>query len=258
MLFQKINRFFKHSLILCIAVILSACAAGRTMDYHTGTVNYNSEIPGDTPVIVAFQDIRPYVLSGNKDSTFVGLQRSLTGIPYPVNTKSGQALANDFSHLVSASLRTEGVDAKSVVFPLNENFETFVKENITEEKRFLIFSLKEWKIDIYTSASLHYDVTLSVYAPNGTKLASAHSKGVDALGTKQPDERKNLAAANIDIMGGLLQEANIKAAIVNGVVEPTANLVPEQVDNNANCSVQQVLSMKNSGLTDEQISNACK
>src|SRR5882672_8350645 len=50
-------------------------------------------LPFSGPAALGVLDARPDVLSGDRKETFVGLSRSLYGIPYPAYTKSKQPLA---------------------------------------------------------------------------------------------------------------------------------------------------------------------
>ena len=115
------NQPIKTLAIFLIVIFVSGCAIGRTTDYSTGMVNYNTEMGSQTHVLVSVEEVRPYVLNGSKNSSFVGLMRSLAGIPYPVSTKSGNPLVDDFGSLITKSLRSEGIDAKYIAFPIKEH-----------------------------------------------------------------------------------------------------------------------------------------
>ena len=123
------SRLLKLLCFISISVALGGCAIGRTTNYHTGQVDYNTGITEKVHFVVAFQDVRPYVLSGNKNNTFVGLMRSMTGIPYPIKTESGNPLADDFGILVTNSLNAKGLNAEFVKFQFRKDVDDFVKEN---------------------------------------------------------------------------------------------------------------------------------
>ncbi|MCK5359017.1 MAG: hypothetical protein KAJ95_00230 [Gammaproteobacteria bacterium] len=245
--------------ILSIAVVLNGCAVGNTLDYRSGTVDYDTGITKKVNFIVAFQDIRPYVLSGNKKNTFVGLQRSVAGIPYPVNTKSGQPLADDFAALVGNSLISNGLKAEYVSFQFRKDVDEFVKENSKEGMKILIFTMREWKTDVHFTASIHYDVTLSVYDSTGNKLAETQQQGSDPIGPNERQGRKNLPDANIDIIGSLLKTPKIQAAILSDeTAVPAEKVATKPAKQQDKCSVKQILTMKESGLSDSQVQAACK
>lgn len=90
-------------------VLLSGCAYGRKVDYaHSYPALAAAPVQA---VEVQVTDARPYVLSGNKKGTFVGLVRGSYYIPYDVNTRSGQPLANDLqAALIGGFERTGGIE----------------------------------------------------------------------------------------------------------------------------------------------------
>jgi len=88
-------------------VLLSGCAYGRKVDYaHSYPALAAAPVQA---VEVQVTDARPYVLSGNKKGTFVGLVRGSYYIPYDVNTRSGQPLANDLQAALIGGFERKGV-----------------------------------------------------------------------------------------------------------------------------------------------------
>lgn len=248
----------KLPFLIFTMILLASCAAGRTINYHTGAVDYNTGIGKNTHIIVAFQDIRPYVLSGDKSPTFVGLMRSITGIPYVMSTESGNPIADDFGRLVTNSLKSEGINAEYKKFQFRKNIDDFVKENSKEGLKLLVFSIREWKTDIHFTRSIHYEVTLTVYDSKGNKLASAHQKGHNPMGDDEQVGRRNLAEANVDIIGRLLKAPMVQAAILSDEITPNADkTVNSDPPSKDSCSVHQILKMKDAGLSDVQIKAAC-
>lgn len=261
--------------VIWIVIFLGGCAAGQTIDYRTGSVDYETGLEEDHKLLITFQDIRPYVLSGNKRPSFVGLNRSLYGIPYSVSTRSNKPLADDLGTLVAKSLQDEGLIARSVAFPLKGNVNNFIRNYANKGEKVLLFSIHEWKTDASFTASLYYDIDLTVYNDDGREMATSRQAGHDAVGANQPPGRRNLAEVNVDILGGLMKMPVIKSAISNENIEAstvkTSYTAPKQkieapadkISNtmqkhNDKCSVQQVLSMKEAGLSDNQVKAACK
>lgn len=260
---MKESRLLKITLLLIVAPVIGGCAVGQTLDYKTGSVDYNTGLSDEVHIVITFNDIRPYVLSGNKKPSFVGLSRSLYGIPYPVNTKSGNALSDDFGKLIVNSLILKGLDAEFIAIPLRGDVSDFVKQNATSGTRVLVFDVAEWKTDASFTASIHYNVTLSVYGESGQKLATVNRKGVDQIGPKVAPGRRSLAEVNVDIIGGLLGSPEIKRAVLNNepVVVKTKTVLDDDKTPSAQkdtCTVQQILSMKETGMTDGQVEAACQ
>ncbi len=80
--------------ILLVLLSLNGCAVGNKISYD-GASDLSPTFEKDIPILILMHDIRPYVLSGDKKTSFVGLTRSLYGIPYATNTLSGKSLAVD-------------------------------------------------------------------------------------------------------------------------------------------------------------------
>ena len=57
---------------------------------------------------MATQDRREYVLSGNKDPQFVGLQRGGYGNPFDVRTSDDRPLAEDMTTAIVAAMAGRG------------------------------------------------------------------------------------------------------------------------------------------------------
>jgi len=96
-----------------IALLTTGCAFGQRIEYR-GVSDFKFSYSGKERFTVAVQDIRSYIINSDKKLTFVGLSKSLYGIPYNVNTKSGKPLADDFGSLISETLNRQGISAFQV------------------------------------------------------------------------------------------------------------------------------------------------
>jgi len=94
-------------------------------------------------VNVAAKDARPYIVNGDKKPNFVGLERSLFGVPYSIYTFSQNSFADDMGQILLSSLNKEGIDALNVNYPLNAETTTFLSNNSVSGRKFLIFTYKE-------------------------------------------------------------------------------------------------------------------
>ena len=83
-------------------VALGGCAIGNKYDYEVASI----ELPvvGTNEIGVAVVDRRPYVVSGDKQPDFVGLQRGGFGNPFDVTTKSGNPMAADMQVALAGEL----------------------------------------------------------------------------------------------------------------------------------------------------------
>lgn len=165
--------------ILGCVLAISGCAIGRKQAYHDG----NPRIPrGSASVALVVQDQRPYVLSGAKRTTFVGLQRGGFGNPFDVTTVSGQALADDFVTSIARGLKRAGYRVLPVAVG-DRASPAQVQDAMarTGAERGLHFLIQEWKADTQMNTSLHYGVMVRVLDPRGQELGRAVIDGIDTI-----------------------------------------------------------------------------
>jgi hypothetical protein len=188
------------------------CAAGTTAVYTPA--NASIQYAGSGSVAVGVKDFRPEVVSGRRKDTFVGLQRSLYGVPFAVQTQSGRPFAQDLTDMIVNGLRSEGVQVQGVRFSSSESRDEAVAAlQATGAPRLLLFELAEWYGDTYFETTLHYDLTLTVLDAQGRELGRSAAIGDDDIGGKQRPERKTVQAATVDIVQELLSDRDVAAAI---------------------------------------------
>lgn len=248
-----------YHVLLCTvsAITLTGCAFGHHINY-SGSSNFSKPATMEA-VALGAQDERPYVVNGDKQTNFVGLMRSLYGIPYNVYTSSGEPLADEIGTLVAGALRKNGANVMQVKIPMGTSLEGRVAlfQN-TNSFRYHLIEIHEWKTDTYLNATLSYDVSLSVIDGRGSLLATKNTKGDDKLGSR-PD-RANLSTAVSSIFGGLINDpAIVSASVVEFSPIPSA-LEPRLASkvNTGGCSVDQILEMKKLELSEDRIRAACK
>lgn len=248
-----------YHVLLCtvLAIALSGCAFGRHINY-SGSSNFSTPATMEV-VALGAQDERSYVVSGDKQTNFVGLMRSLNGIPYNVYTSSGEPLADEIGTLVAGALRKNGANVTQVKIPLGAALEGRIALfKTTNSSRYHLIEIREWKTDTYVNVTLSYDVSLSVIDGQGTLLATKNTKGEDKLGSR-PD-RANLSTAVSSIFGGLINDpAIVSASIIESSPIPSAlkPKLPSEVKTGG-CSVDQILEMKRLELPEDRIKAACK
>ena len=98
---MKLFKIFGMSLLI---MAVTGCAIGNQYDYRTANVSL--PLTGDGVLGVGVLDNRSYVLSGEKEPNFVGLQRGGFANPFNVTTASGKPLTDDMSDVryVNANL----------------------------------------------------------------------------------------------------------------------------------------------------------
>ena len=228
-----------------------------TVFVFTGIATAASPPPTPVKVSLPFQgsvalgvlDARPDVVSGERKETFIGLSRSLYGIPYPAHTQSKKPFAQDFANLVVRGLKLGGVTAQSVTTsPFAGRQGAIQALQKTGAERLILVEIRDWWSDTLIHTDLHYDLSLIVLNSQGQELGSSSITGHDELGKRQRPERRDVTTATNDIITTLFAADAVLAAF-----SPDASPVTKA----AGCTVEQILKMKEAGLSQAQIEAAC-
>lgn len=202
----------QRTVFLLLLLGTVGCAAGTTEVYTPANASFQSAGPG--PVAVGVKDSRPEVVSGRRKETFVGLRRSLYGIPFAVQTQSGKPFAQDLTNMIVSGLRSNGVQARGVTLPPSEpRDEAVAALQASGAPRLLLFELAEWYGDTYFGTTLHYDLTLTVLDAQGRELGRSAAIGASDIGGGQRAERRTLQDATVDILQELLSDRDVAAAL---------------------------------------------
>ncbi|WAD25382.1 hypothetical protein OS670_13205 [Pseudomonadaceae bacterium T75] len=152
-------------------VLLTGCAYGRKIDYAHSYPALPAALTQAVEVQVV--DMRPYVLSGNKNGTFVGLTRGSYYIPYDVNTRSGQPLANDLRAALLGGFERKGVPAQGA--------EAGATAASKPDALLLAVSVHEWKSEAAIGEILTYSLRAELIDEAGQQLATAQARGSDRV-----------------------------------------------------------------------------
>lgn len=206
-------------------------------------------VPFEGSVAVAVLDARPDVVSGERKETFIGLSRSLYGIPYPAHTPSKKPFAQELSNLVTRALKLGGNSVQSINTSPYKGREGAIQAlQASGAERLLLLEVRDWWSDTLIHTDLHYDLSLAVLNPQGQELGSSSIMGHDELGKRQRPERRDVSIATNDILASLFA-----AEVVLSSFSPDATPVAKATA----CTVEQILKMKEAGLTQDQIEAAC-
>src|SRR5438105_3693248 len=95
-------------ILVAAAILLGACAFGRTYDYKI----FHPELPlaqvSGKPLTLAVQDRRPYIVSGGKAESFVGIRRGGFGNPFDMHTTGHVPFSQDFRLALTPALQAKG------------------------------------------------------------------------------------------------------------------------------------------------------
>lgn len=166
--------------ILFLAGVLAGCAVGNKVDYRSQSVSLNTR--SQQTIALGVQDLRPYVLSGDKTPQFVGLQRGGWGNPFDVLTVSGAPLAQDLTGSIANGLRRGGATVETTTYSGGETTQNATKQLLAlDAEKYLFVSYREWKTDSLMNTALIYDITAQVLGKDGTVLAQNHLSGRDKI-----------------------------------------------------------------------------
>lgn len=156
-----------------MAALLAGCAVGNQYSYRDSDMAI--PVTGDGSLGLTVVDRRPYVLSGDKPASFIGLQRGGFGNPFDVTTESGKALADEVQTALANGLRKRGY-LVTELYPASSS-ESDVARAIesADLPRNVVLVFREWKTDAMMSFGLSYDLVLRVLGSDGEQLASSSS-----------------------------------------------------------------------------------
>lgn len=282
--------------LACSSVALataSGCAFGHKLEYR-GTPEIGEGYRVETPVRFGVVDRRSEV--ADKGDNWVGVQRSLTGIPYQVVTASGRPLATDVGEALTASLVKDGFAAKQILVPTGAGDR--VAEGLVKSEGGLgiLLVIRKWATDVYFKMNLTYDLGVEVIDSAGKPLAEASVAGDDVVdqSNKEKPKRMSPPVTMASLFGDLLKTNNVRRALLGETAvaplsapatvppapatptsstrttAPAATPKAAQAPPSASkplspqpaqaqkCSVDQVMKMKDLQFSDAQIKAACE
>ena len=202
-------------ILILIFLMLTACATGNRYDYRSEAVVLPMKANGQMKVMLFVEDLRPYVMSGEKGADVVGLQRGGFGNPFDVKTTSGRPLVEDMRASIAAGLSHSGYDvsAAGAESDLAELTDTARQHEAT---RILWLRVREWKSDIYMGIRLDYDLNLRVYDVDGTLLAENTMQGSGPVGGMKLSPGRNsqhMAQEFSKRIGYLFNDPSVRSAL---------------------------------------------
>jgi hypothetical protein len=202
--------------IVLLSIFMMGCAVGNTYDYDGSAVDL--PVQGQGKLGLAVLDMRPYILSGDKDPSFVGLQRGGFANPFEVHTDSGNPLTQDMAAAIGTELKTNGFEVVDI--RVSTPSASVVAEAVQRSgaPRSVVLTVSKWKTDAYMNLGLTYDLTLEVFDASANQLADANISGhKEKLGGAGMESTNSDSAANAFSakVGRLFNNPGIKAALTD-------------------------------------------
>jgi hypothetical protein len=208
--------------------------------------DFQLTVPFQGSMAVTVLDARPDVVNGRRKETFIGLTRTFYGLPLPYHTRSKKPFAQDLAALLSQSLQQETkIIVASPAAGRQAALEALGKSGA---ERLILLEIRDWWSDTLFKTDLHYDLLLTILDAQGRELGSSSAKGDDGLGGHGTNQQPLIDAATRRILETLFADKAVSAAFQTDA-SPSAKP--------ASCTVEQILKMKEAGLSQEQIEAAC-
>lgn len=206
----------KKLFVLLFVVSLSGClAAGKKYDYYT-SVSIPVDASEPAALVLAVEDQRSYVLSGNKPPSFVGLQRDGFGVPFDVSTASGKRLTEMMSEAIERGLTYAGYTVVPVYGSKNTtDYIGAASEN--SASRIVVLKVVDWKSDVMMGITLTSDLQLDILDANGELLARSSSDYYGKIGqgswATSDDNSRLLTAEFSQRVRDLFNDEKVRAAL---------------------------------------------
>ena len=260
----------KFVLLIVFAATLTGCAGGRNYDYRAIPLEFYLD-GHNNEIAVGVHDQREYVKNGEKYPQYVGTQRSPAYVPWNINTRSGETMADDFLLNIKKALESDKFKVNAVSLSEKENkAQVLARLEQTGDTRLMLFTVNEWFFDVWGKTRMSYNLQLEIFDSEGTVLAVAETKkkmwedgdnAVPDLEFKAAVE-KLLTADNI--VPALDLELTAKVfPVASPQTEGKASVQPLKTQKTSKeqattCTTDQILQMKKMGMADNQIKAACK
>ena len=164
-------------LLLLFPLLLSVgCVAGNNLrfDYQPASM---PNVGNNNSVVVAADDTREYVVSGDEPRSFVGELRNGYGMPFNVTTEGEEAFSSVMAESVRRELAAAGFNAVKGDNP--KDLPGAMRS--AGAQRGLLINIKEFKADTMNRSTVYYDLDASVVDQSGSVVAANSIKGEDVV-----------------------------------------------------------------------------
>lgn len=211
--------------------------------------DFQLRVPFQGSMALTVLDARPDVVNSRRKETFIGFTRTFYGLPFPYHTRSKKPFAQDLSALLGQALEQGQTPAKIVMASPAAGRQAAIEAlGKSGAERLILLEIRDWWSDTMLRTDLHYDLLLTILDAQGRELGSSSASGEDALGGHGTNQQRLIDTATRRILETLFADKAVSAAFQVDAA-PAAKA--------ASCTVEQVLKMKEAGLSQEQIEAAC-
>lgn len=206
---------FRFVCLMIFFTLATGCAVGNKYDYQQ--IDIALPIEGTGVLGLGVVESRDYIVSGDKEPDFIGLQRGGFGNPFDVTTDSGKPLVDDMSTSVANALARSGFTVEKLNLPSREASDVAAAVKAGGYARNVILTVNEWKTDVMMRIKLVFDLELQIIDQQGKLLATNSLKGEEVIGGGglESSNAQIAASAFESKIGRLFNSPEVKAALVD-------------------------------------------
>ena len=238
-----------------ITLLLSGCAVGNVYDFrYVPPDGPTPELPPKVVVFFEVEDLRKDILEGDEPKSWVGEQRGGYGNPFTVKTSDGSAFADVVQtairrDLEALGLKVEEVDSKALATA------GAVAEKIRGREGDLGLQVKMlvYNSNTYVNIDMEWDFQLVVFDSAGKILYDEHIAGRKTLDGSYWNSPKAAKAKVPPAFYRVLHDM----IVGNRELLEALGSDGGEAAGTKKCTVDQILTMKESGLNEDQIRAAC-
>lgn len=176
---------FRFIAVFLLVVFLSACMSAPDAQQSAPVLGFTTS----HSIAVTVVDNRPYVLNGDKERYFAGLNRDPYGVPWSMPTYQKQPMSDLLQDRILASFKNQGVKASALKSPSDatvKDIPALITGNSADRK--LVIILNEWKKESHPESyvlgfsyvvDFFYDVDVKVFDTQGNLLATEDFKATE-------------------------------------------------------------------------------
>jgi len=154
---------------IAASILITGCAIGNKYDYRSNGMPL--PVHGNGGIGLKVSDQRPYILDGDKEPDFVGLQRAGFGNPFDVTTESGRSMAEDMTESLRKAFEAKGFQVVTMTESGSDHAALVREAQAKGLPHIVLLTIKQWKTDTAMRVNLIYNLQLMVFDENGDIVA---------------------------------------------------------------------------------------
>lgn len=248
------HRLARVAVTVVVLLATSGCVAGNTHTFRHQPAVGEDLGGGRTVLLFDVDDQRAEVIEGGEPAAWVGVQRNGFGEPFPILTDDGRpfaasvrdTLARDLESIGFRVVEGDGAGEGDIAAALER----------AGADRGLAVVMRAFDSDTYTNITVTWDFEATVFGVDGDSLFTHRLQGAEELEGSFVNPVKGAQQAVPPHFTRLMRNLvvgnlHVRRALVTGEIGP-APPSPGR-----DCTVQQILEMREMGLSEAQIEAAC-